>query len=274
LAHRRRFVLLAIDIGNTNVTYGVFRGEELRASWRMETDVRRQADEYFALNVNLLSFYRIELKEITQGIISSVVPPLTATFQEVFQRFFNVRPLILETGTKTGMRILYENPREVGADRVAHAVAAFRKYGGPVIVIDFGTATVFDAITAEGDYLGGAIAPGINLAAEALFARASKLPRIEIARPKNAIGRNTVASMQAGLYYGYVGLVEGMVARFQRELGGGAKVIATGGLARLIAQDTKVIENVDSDLVLIGLRMIYDLNEDLNEGAGRQAQRL
>jgi type III pantothenate kinase len=267
-------VLLAIDIGNTNVTYGVFRGEELRASWRMETDVRRQADEYFALNVNLLSFYRIGLKEITQGIISSVVPPLIATFQEVFQRFFNVRPLILETGTKTGMRILYENPREVGADRVAHAVAAFRKYGGPVIVIDFGTATVFDAITAEGDYLGGAIAPGINLAAEALFARASKLPRIEIARPKNAIGRNTVASMQAGLYYGYVGLVEGMVARFQRELGGGAKVIATGGLAGLIAQDTKVIENVDSDLVLIGLRMIHDLNEDLNERAGRQAQRL
>ncbi len=254
-------MLLAIDIGNTNVTCGVFQGEQLRATWRMETDVRRQADEYYALNATLLAHYQLSPKEITQGILSSVVPPLTATFQEIFQRFFNVKPLILETGTKTGIRVLYENPREVGADRIAHAVAAYRKYGGPIIVIDFGTATVFDAINADGDYLGGAIAPGINLAAEALFARASKLPRIEIARPKHAIGRNTVASMQAGLYFGYVGLIEGMVARFQREMGGGAKVIATGGLARHIAQDAKVIETVDYDLVLIGLRMIHELNE-------------
>lgn len=166
------------------------------------------------------------------------------------------------------MRILAENPREVGADRVCHAVAAFKLYGGPLIVIDFGTATVFDAITREGDYMGGAIAPGVNLAAEALFQRASKLPRIEFAKPKTAIGRNTVTAMQSGLFYGYVGLIEGLVVRFQKELGGGAKVVATGGLARLIASETKVVDHVNYDLVLIGLRILYEMNE---KAAGARA---
>ncbi|MBI3744585.1 MAG: type III pantothenate kinase, partial [Chloroflexi bacterium] len=244
-----------------NVTYGVFDGEVLRATWRMATDVRRQPDEYFSLNVNLLLHHGLQIKDIKQGVLSSVVPPLTTTFEEVFEKYFKIRPVVVGTGTKTGIRVLYENPREVGADRIAHAVAAYHLYGGPLIIIDFGTATVFDAITDSGDYLGGAIAPGINLAAEALFTRTSKLPRIELARPKHAIGRNTVASMQSGLFYGYVGLIEGMVARFQKELGGGAKVVATGGLARHIAQDTTVIDVVNYDLVLIGLRLLHEQNE-------------
>ncbi len=253
-------MLLAVDIGNTNITFGVFQGEDLRATWRMATDVRRQVDEYAILALNLLGHYQIPVDGINQGIISSVVPPLTATFDEAFRKYFKVHPLIVGTGIKTGMRILYENPREVGADRVAHAVAAYRLYGGPAIIVDFGTATVFDAITAEGDYLGGAIAPGITIAAEALFERASKLPRIEVTRPKQAIGRNTVESMQAGLFFGYVGLIEGLVARFQRELGGGARVIGTGGLARHIAEDTNVIDVVDYDLVLTGLRLLHEMN--------------
>ena len=255
-------MLLAIDIGNTNITFGVFQGEELRATWRMATEVRRQPDEYAALALNLLAYHHLSSQELHTGIISSVVPPLTATFEELCQKYFQISPIIVGAGTRTGMRILYENPREVGADRVAHAVAAHRLYGAPLIIVDFGTATVFDAITAEGDYLGGAIAPGINLAAEALFERASKLPRVELVRPKQAIGRNTVASMQAGLFYGYVGLIEGLVARFQRELGGGAKVVATGGLARLMAQEIHVFDVVNYDLILIGLRLLHELNEN------------
>ena len=267
-------MLLAIDIGNTNITYGVFDGETLQATWRMATEVRRQPDEYAAMLMTLLAHDGIPKKSLDRGIISCVVPPLTATFEELCTRFFHIRPIVVGAGTRTGMRILYENPREVGADRVCHAVAAHRLYGAPLIIVDFGTATVFDAITREGDYLGGAICPGINLAAEALFQRASKLPRIEIVQPKAAIGRNTVASMQAGLFYGYIGLVEGLVARFQRELGGGAKVVATGGLSRLIAADTKVIDVVDYDLVLTGLRLLYELNEKPSgPGLGDHAHR-
>ena len=254
-------MLLGIDIGNTNVTYGVFEGEKLRATWRTSTDVRRQADEYGAVLLNLMAHEGIPNADLTKAVIASVVPPLTAPFAEMCQRYFQISPLIIGAGTKTGMRILYENPREVGADRVCHAVAANKLYGGPLIIVDFGTATVFDAITKDGDYLGGAICPGVNLAAEALFQRASKLPRVEITQPKQAIGRNTVASMQSGLYYGYVGLVEGLVSRFQKELGGGAKVVATGGLARLVAADTRVFDAINYDLVLIGLRMLHELNE-------------
>ena len=253
-------MLLAIDIGNTNITWGVFKGEELRATWRMATETRRQADEYAALVMNLLNYHHLSPDDLDTGIISSVVPPLTGTFAELCQRYFQLAPLVVGAGTKTGMRILYEDPREVGADRVAHAVAGYRLYGGPLIIVDFGTATVFDGISREGDYLGGAIAPGINLAAEALFQRASKLPRVELARPNQAIGRNTVASVQAGLFYGYIGLIEGMVERFQRELGGGAKVVATGGLARLMAEETRMIDTVNYDLVLIGLRMLHEIN--------------
>ena len=254
-------MLLAVDIGNTNVTCGVFDGDRLRATWRMSSDVRRESDEYAATLLNLLQYEGMSIHDIHRAVISSVVPPLTATLEELCERYLHVPAIIVGTGTKTGIRILYENPREVGADRICHAVAGYKLYGGPLIVVDFGTATVFDAITKEGDSLGGAIAPGINLAAEALFERASKLPRIEIVAPKHAIGRNTVASMQAGLYYGYIGLIEGLVGRFQRELGGGAKVVATGGLARMMATDTKVFDDINQDLVLTGLRLIYEMNE-------------
>ena len=253
-------VLLAVDIGNTNITFGVFEGEELRADWRMATDVRRQCDEYAAMSMNLFQHFKIPMTSVTQGIISSVVPPLTSTFEDFFQRYLDIRPVVIGAGTRTGMRILYDNPKEVGADRVAHAVGAYRLYGGPLIVLDFGTTCVLDAITAEGDYLGGAIAPGINVAAEALYQRASKLPRIEIARPKQAIGRNTVASIQSGLVFGYIGLIEGLVSRFRRELGGDAKVIGTGGLIGLI-QESKVIDIVDNDLVLTGMRLLFEMNE-------------
>lgn len=254
-------MLLAVDIGNTNVTYGVFDGEKLRATWRMTSDVRRESDEYAATLLTLLGSEGMAIKDIHRAVISSVVPPLTANFEELCQRYLHVTPIIVGTGIKTGIRILYENPREVGADRICHAVAGYKLYGGPLIVVDFGTATVFDAITKEGDYLGGAIAPGINLAAEALFQRASKLPRIELVQPKHAIGRNTVASMQAGLYYGYIGLIEGLVGRFKRELGGNPKVVATGGLARLLIPDTQIFDEINHDLVLVGLRMIYEMNE-------------
>ena len=254
-------MLLAIDIGNTNITVGVFQGEDLIASWRMATDVRRQSDEYAASLITLLGHREIALSDIRNGAISSVVPPLGPTFEDLFQRYIGLSPFVVGSGTRTGMRILYENPREVGADRIAHAVAAYKLYGGPVIVLDFGTATVLDAITSDGDYLGGAIAPGLNLAAEALYQRASKLPRIEVARPKQAIGRNTVASMQSGLYFGYIGLIEGLVSRFKGELGEEAKVVATGGLLRHVVEDAKVIDVVNYNLVLVGLRLLYELNQ-------------
>ncbi|MCL0102116.1 type III pantothenate kinase [Dehalococcoidia bacterium] len=256
-------MLLAVDIGNTNITVGIFRGEDLQATWRMATDVRRQGDEYAAIFMQLLNYNKLSQDDIDSGIISSVVPPLIGTFEELLRKYFRIDPIVVgSSGTKTGIRILYENPREVGADRIAHAIAAYRLYGGPLIIVDFGTATVFDAVNADGDYLGGAIAPGINLAAEALFERASKLPRIEIERPKQVIGRNTVSSMQAGLYYGYVGLVEGLVGLFKGELGGETKVVATGGLARAMAGDIHVIDVVNYDLVLIGLRILYEINNE------------
>ncbi len=262
-------MLLAIDIGNTNITTGVFEGDDLRATWRMATDVRHQTDQYAATFVQLLDYHHIAREDLDSAIISSVVPPLIGTFEELCQKYFQTKPTIVgATGTRTGIRILYENPREVGADRICHAVAGLSLYGGPLIIVDFGTATVFDAINKEGDYLGGAIAPGINIAAEALFERTSKLPRIEIERPKHAIGKNPTASMQAGLYFGYVSLVEGLVALIQRELGGGAKVVATGGLARTMANDIHVIDVVNYDLVLIGLKILYELNESPAKVAG------
>lgn len=253
-------MLLAIDIGNSNITLGIFHGEELRATWRIATDVHRLADEYAVLILNLLPRQGIESSQVKDSIICSVVPPLTVTFEDLCRRYFGSKPLIVEVGIKTGMRILYDNPKEVGADRVADAVAAFRKYGGPVIVVDFGTATVFDAISKEGDYIGGAIAPGVDVAAEALFERASKLPRIELVAPSSAIGKDTVSSMQSGLIFGYVGLIEGLVNRFQRELGGGAKVVGTGGSAGMIAKESSVIDVLDPDLTLVGLRMIHEMN--------------
>lgn len=253
-------MLLVLDIGNTNVTVGVFSGEALRATWRLATDVHKMPDEYAAVLMNLLPLARIEAEEITEAVMCSSVPPLVTTFEEVCRRYFHLRPLVVGSGIKTGIRILYDNPREVGADRVTDAVAAYRLYGGPVIVVDCGTALVFDAVSAEGDYLGGAIAPGIGMALDALFERTAKLPRIELVRPRQAIGRNTTASMQSGLIFGYVGLIEGLVKRFKEEIGASAKVVATGGQAELLAMETPSIDLVNPDLTLVGLQMIHDLN--------------
>lgn len=253
-------LLLAIDISNTNIVLGVFRAQELAAHWTIATNPDRTADEYFVLLSSLFAQRGLTLHAVSGVIIASVVPPLLPTFLDVSRRYLNVTPLVVGPGIKTGIRIRTDNPREVGADRIANALAAQRLYGKPAIVVDFATATTFDAISAEGDYLGTAIAPGISIAAEALFRQAARLYRVELVAPPKAIGKSTVESMQSGLVFGYVGLVEGMVERLQRELGGSARVIATGEQAHLIADLTQVIEVVDTDLTLVGLRMIYEMN--------------
>lgn len=253
-------VLLAIDVGNTNVTLGVFENDRLKATWRLAPDVNRLPDEYAVLMINLLAHEGIQTKDIDAAVLCSVVPNLEPVFEAACRRYFGVRPLVVGAGVRTGMPILYDSPRDVGSDRVADAVAAIKLYGPPLIVVDLGTGTVFDAISKDGDYLGGAIAPGLGIAAEALFQRAAKLYRVEIARPKSAIGHNTIAAIQSGVIYGYVGLVEGIVARFQQELGGHAKVVATGGWAEVVAAETSVIDVVDPNLTLTGLRIIYELN--------------
>ena len=253
-------MLLAIDVGNTNITLGVFEGEELKASWRLAADVNRLRDEYGVLMVNLLEHEGIGPEQIDAAVMASVVPDLDPVFEAVCRRYFGVQPLMVGAGVRTGLRILYDSPRDVGADRVADAVAAIKLYGKPLILVDLGTATVFDAISKEGDYLGGAIAPGLVIAAEALFQRAARLYRVELATPASTIGRNTVAAVQAGVIFGYVSLVEGIVRRFKEELGEEAKVVATGGWAELVAQETDVIDVVDTDLTLTGLRFIYEMN--------------
>jgi len=253
-------VLLAVDIGNTTVALGIFQGEKLKATWRFSTDVHTLADEYASLLLNLLKLEGLAFSDIDKAIISSSVPPLVTTFEELCKRYCRVTPLVVGAGVKTGVKILLDNPREAGPDRVVNAAAAHRLYGGPLIVIDFGTATTLDAVSAEGDYLGGAIAPGIAISADALFERAAKLPRVELVPPKKAIGKNTVAAMQSGIIFGYVGLIEGIVARMRKELGGKVRVIATGGLADVIASETNVIDILDPDLTLVGLRLIHELN--------------
>jgi len=253
-------MLLAIDIGNTNIVLGVFEDERLRATWRLGTDFHKLEDEYATVLLNLLSLKGLAFADIDRAIISSSVPPLVTVFEELCRRYFEVSPMVVGPGIKTGVRISIDNPREVGADRVANAAAGHRLYGGPLIVIDFGTATTLDAVSEDGDYLGGAIAPGIGISAEALFEHAAKLPRVELVRPQKAIGRNSVSAMQSGIIFGYVGLIEGIVVRMRKELGGTAKVIATGGLADTIARETEVIEAVEPDLTLVGLRLVYELN--------------
>ena len=254
-------MLLALDVGNTNVTIGIFDGDQIRASWRMATDLERLPDEYAVTILGLLRTEDIEPREINQAIMASVVPDLAPVFEQLCRRYFSVEPLVVDTGTRTGVRIVYDNPREVGADRIVDVVAALHLYGPPpLIIVDFGTATVFDAVSSEGVYLGGAIAPGIGIASEALFERAAKLYRVELERPKTAIGKNTVAAIQSGTLYGYVGLIEGMVARFKKELGGQARVIATGGWAGRLARETNVFDAVDENLTLTGLRLIYEMN--------------
>lgn len=265
-------MLLAIDVGNTTVTIGIFRDGQLRATWRFATDTGKLADEYGVLALSLLAHSGISPGDISGAVMGSVVPDLEPTFETVCQRYFRVRPLVVGTGVRTGLRILYDSPRDVGVDRVADAVAAIHLYGPPLIVVDLGTATVFDAISREGDYLGGAIAPGLGIASEALFRRAAKLYRVELSRPRSAIGRNTVAAMQSGILFGYVGLVEGIVARFKEELGGGVKVVGTGGYAEIIARETKVIDVVNADLTLEGLRIIYELNRGQRAEGGPPAR--
>lgn len=253
-------MLLAIDVGNTNIALGIFEGETLRATWNVSTDIDKTADEYAVLLLNLLPMEGLNLSDIDHVSIACVVPPLLTIFEELSQRYFNISPLIVGPGVKTGVRICTDNPREVGADRVANAAAAHHLYSGPMILIDFGTATTLDVLSKEGDYLGGAIAPGILIAAEALFERASKLPRVELVPPEHAIGKNTVTTMQSGIIFGYVGLIESLVNRMNRELGQDAYVVATGGLAEIIAGQTKVVNTVNMHLTLIGLRLIHELN--------------
>ena len=253
-------MLLAIDVGNTNIALGVFEGEKMRATWNIATDIHKTSDEYAVLLLSLLSRQNITSSDIDAAVICSVVPPLEPVFEELSKCYFGISPLVVGPGVKTGVRICTDNPREVGADRVANVAAAHRLYGGPVIVIDFGTATTVDAVSEEGDFLGAAIAPGIGIAAEALFERASKLPRIELVAPQNAIGTNTVTAMQSGLIFGYVGLIESLVHRIRQELGGKARVIATGGLANVIANETKIVDAVNPHLTLEGLRLIHEMN--------------
>jgi len=253
-------MLLAFDIGNTNITLGLFQGESIFATWRMSTDAARMPDEYSVLLHQLLALKGLTASQIDAVAICSVVPPLTPVFLELCKSYFEVEPLVVGTGTKTGIRILYDNPRDVGADRIVDAAAALNIYGGPVIIVDIGTATVFDAVTEDGNYLGGAIAPGMAIAADALFHSTSQLRRIELVSPETAIGKNTVHAMQSGLVLGYSDLVKGMVARFDRELGGGAKVVATGGLAHILEKESGVFDAVDPNLTLTGLRLIHEMN--------------
>ena len=255
-------MMLALDIGNTMVTIGVFGDSGLVTTMRAATDSRRSPDEYGLLLTSLLQLNGVQREEITEVSMCSVVPPLTGVFEEVASNYFGVAPLTVTGALRTGLQIAYDNPRDVGADRIADAVAAKELYGYPTIIVDFGTATVFDVISPEGVYLGGAIAPGISVAAEALFLNTSQLRRIELTPPPSAIGQNTTAALQAGLVLGYAELVKGLVERIKGELGGFATVVATGGLADVISRETGIFDHINPNLTLIGLRQIYDLNQN------------
>ena len=287
-------MLLALDVGNTNTVLGLYRlaPVELVAHWRITTQ-RLQADEYGVLFLNLFGLNRIEVSEVSSIIISSVVPPVESILREVCERYFHVKPVFVEPGIKTGMPILVDNPAELGADRLVNGVAAFARYGGPCIVVDFGTATTFDVVSAKGEYMGGVIAPGLGLSAEALFSRAARLSRVDIKKPGKVIGTNTVGSLQSGLYYGYIGLVDGILERILQEIAARektpqdpparegeneqVKVIATGGLATLVAPESRYISTTDEMLTLEGLRLIYERNRaakakhDAGATAGKRA---
>ena len=253
-------MLLVIDVGNTNMVLGVYKDTELLDHWRISTDRQRTTDEYGVLIRELFYLNDLRADDINAIIISSVVPPVVPTLERMCQRYFGLSPLLIGPGVKTGMDIRYDNPREVGADRIVNAVAAYEKYGGPVIIVDFGTATTFCAVDAKGVYLGGSICPGIGISTEALVQRTAKLPRIELKRTDSVICRNTIESMQAGVFYGFVGQVEGIVSRMRRELDMSARVVATGGLAVVIAPATKTIDVVEPMLTLEGLGIIYERN--------------
>ena len=251
-------MLLVIDIGNTNTSLGVFDGENLTANWRLTTARERTGDEWGVHTRNLFALAGLDFKSIDAIAIASVVPPLNFTLKRMAEVYFRVTPLFVDHTIETGVPILYQPPSDVGADRIVDAVAAIHKYGAPCIVVDFGTATTFDAINAMGAYLGGVITPGITISSDALFERAAKLPRVEIKRPEKVIGSATVEAMQSGLYYGYVGLVDDILRRMIAELGGSPRVIATGGLAPLIAKGSRYVEIVDETLTLEGLRLVYE----------------
>lgn len=253
-------MLLTIDIGNTNLTLGLYEGDTLGAHWRLATDHNRMPDEYGLQLLGLLQNAGKTINDIKGISLASVVPPLTGRVIQACREYLKQEPLVVDAGVKTGIKIRYEDPKAVGADRVCDAVAVMKHYGGPACVVDFGTATTFNAITKDGEYLGGAITAGINLAAEALYTRAAKLPRIDLQVPPSVIGRNTVHAMQSGLLFGYVSMVEGMVNRFRSELGDDMKVVATGGLAEVVAKETKVIDVITPWLTLEGLRLIWELN--------------
>jgi type III pantothenate kinase len=276
-------MLLTLDVGNTNTVLGLYRlaSDELITHWRISTLRTQTADEYGVLFLNLFAMRKVEATEVSAIIISSVVPPLESTLRQVCERYFNLKPMFVEPGIKTGMPILVDNPTEVGADRLVNSVAAFGRYGGPCIVVDFGTATTFDVISAKGEYMGGAIAPGLAISAEALFARAARLSRVDVKRPAKVVGTNTVAAVQSGLYYGYIGLVDGILERILNETRGpdsaAPKIIATGGLAHLIIDDSRFIQTVDDMLTIDGLRLIYERNRvakikhSHSEAAGKHA---
>lgn len=254
-------MLLAIDIGNTNITIGMFKDNELVATWRITTGVHRMPDEYAVILLNLLRHRGVDVTDVTKGAISCVVPPLLTTFDELFQNYFNIQPLVVGPGVKSGIRIRFDNPRELGSDRISNAAGALSLYKPPIVVVAMGTATAFDTVSKEGDYLGGAVAPGLAIAAEALFTRTAALPRVALTSPKQAIGNSTVAAMQSGIIFGYAGLIDGIVTRIQKELGEKAMVVATGGYASIIAKESKLIKKVNPDLTLIGIKTIHAMNQ-------------
>ncbi len=271
-------MLLALDVGNTNTKLGLYRLDgnpgspatgpgrwggnqpELAAHWRLTTHLERTVDEYGVVFVNLFEMNGIAPSQVTHIIVSSVVPPIESTLRQMCETYFHIDPLFVEPGIKTGMPVLVDNPAELGADRLAYSIGAFERYGGPLIVVDFGTATKFEVISARGEYLGGVIAPGLGLSADALFSRAARLSRVDIKRPAKVIGTNTVGHLQSGLYYGYIGLVDGILDRIAAEFGSQPRVIASGGLARLIAEDSRYIKEIDDMLTLDGLRILFERN--------------
>jgi type III pantothenate kinase len=253
-------MLLVIDVGNTNTVVGLYDGDKLLHDWRIRTVIDHTVDEYGALILGLLKNCRVNAKSVQSIIISCVVPPMLNILEPLCQKYFGIEPLIVGPGMKTGMPIFYDNPREVGADRIVNAVAAYEKYRREMIIVDFGTATTFDYISPKGEYMGGCIAPGIMISSEALFEKAAKLPRVELCKPQSAITKDTVSGMQAGIMYGYAGLVDGIVERMKSEIGAEAFVVATGGLANVIAREAKQIDVVDERLTLEGLRIIFQRN--------------
>jgi len=250
--------LLVVDLGNTNLVLGVYRGEELINSWRLATARERTADEYGILARQLVG--DAIHNNLEGAIVASVVPPLNSAMTFMVRKYFGIEPLFVEPGVKTGIAIHVDNPAEVGADRIVNCAAAHDKYGGPTVIVDFGTATTFDVVTANAEFVGGVIAPGLNISAEALFARAARLPRVDIRRPDHVIGTNTVVNMQSGIYFGYLGLVDGILARIRNEVPNLKRVVATGGLATLFAEDSEHIDEVDPELTMKGLKIIYDRN--------------